>query len=147
VAAVDENSEANDVGTTECGDRVESRANRSTRVQDVVDEDDGGVVNTGSWNIGRGCRPRRLLLDVVSVHRHIERSDLNVLRFNSRDDVGKTLGEEHAARGDAEEYKASSPTLRFDDFMTNTSQGPVDIGLGEDDTRHNTLPFRLTGRF
>ena len=86
-------------------------------------------------------------MNVIAIHGDIERAHGDFLRLDSGHDLGESTGEEHSAGRDAKENEPGATALRLDNFVTNTGQRPVDVGLGEDDTRHVTAPFRLTGRF
>ena len=67
--------------------------------------------------------------------------DIDLLRFDFSDQTGEPLREVNSTGGYPHKQQVVSAALRFDDFVRDALERPIDVGLGEDGTRHSLHPF------
>src|ERR671935_1433290 len=103
VAAVDEDGELDPVGTAVVEERLDRRANRAARVEDVVDEDDGLALER---EVERGRANDRLRmarrvaaahLHVVAIEGDVDGADWGRVAGALRDEPPQPLRKRHAA--------------------------------------------------
>src|SRR5215213_3951912 len=123
VAAVDEARELNAIGAPVVEQRVDRRADRASRVEDVGHEDAGHPlereVERRRPNDGL-CVQRCLAaadLDVVAVERDVERAVRDVRTGAFCDQPAQALRDRHASRLDADERHALELRIRLDDLV------------------------------
>jgi hypothetical protein len=97
VPAVDEADKLDGARPTEVDQRIESRADGAAGVQDVVDQDDRLVRNVDR-DRGRAERPRRALVDVVTVQGDVELAEWNLGAFKLQNPLLQTPRKRYAAR-------------------------------------------------
>jgi hypothetical protein len=110
-------------GATVVEDRVDRRADRAARVQDVVDQDDRPSfereVEPGRAH-ERLRMPRRLIaphLNVVAVEGDVERAQRDFAAGELLDQPAEAVCERHAARVNADECDLLEVGVAFDDLV------------------------------
>src|SRR4051812_21707607 len=123
VAAVDEDGELNAGGTAVVEERLDGRANRAPRVEDVVDEDDRPPFEP---EIELGRTDERLRgagrlaaadADVVAIEGDVARAEGRRFVGALLDQAREPLRERDAARLDADECHLAEIGVRLDDLV------------------------------
>jgi aminopeptidase len=132
VAAVGEDGELNAGGATVVEQRLDRSANRTARVEDVVDEDTGHPVER---KIELRIADERLRVlrrfttanvDVVSVEGDVELAERNLAAGEVGDPASEALGERDAARVDPHERDLVELGIPFDDLVRDPGERPLD---------------------
>src|SRR3989454_3876572 len=131
VTAVDQARELDGGRTSEVDDRVERRADRPSREEDVVHEDHRLVLDR-EWDVGAADHRRPAHAQVVAVERDVERPDRKCRAVDLRDLRGKAMREAHAARPQPDEREVLGAAVLLQDLVGDAGEGPVERGLVED---------------
>ena len=133
MAAVDEDGELDSLRTAHVDEGVKRGTNRTTRVEDVIDEDDMlardvdgelGLVDDGL--IGeRG--------EIIAVERDVEDADRRFLALDSLDFFRDALGDGDAARADADEDDVVHAFVLFENLVGDAREGAADGALVHED--------------
>ena len=92
-------------------------------------------------------RPRRVAVQVVAVHGHVEGSRGNGRAAEARDQPGDPGGEGDSASGDSEDHETVGALVRLEDLVGDAGQCPGDVGVVQHGARaHRRSLLRLTGR-
>ncbi|GMA92503.1 hypothetical protein GCM10025869_30320 [Homoserinibacter gongjuensis] len=86
-------------------------------------------------------------VQVVAVHRHVERPYLSRAGLESIEVRADALGEHDAPGRDAEEDEIGASVIGFQDLVGHAPEGALNVSLLQHDTcRHPDLLPRLSGR-
>ena len=94
-------------------------------------------------------RPRGIAVQVVAVHRDVERADgdARASPLELGDQGGDAVREGDASSGDAEKHEALGTLVGLEDLVRDPSQGPGDVRFMQHGARaHPRSLLRLTGR-
>src|SRR5690606_20061523 len=80
-------------------------------------------------------------VQVIAVHRDVERADRYGLAAELAHERSDALGERDSAGGDAEDHQILGPLVGLEDLVRDPSQSPGDVGLVQHGARaHPPLP-------
>ena len=127
VAAVDEHGEAHDVRAAEVVHRVEGRTHRAAGVEDVVDQHHRLALDAARRHLGVLRAARRVVAQVVAVHRHVERTDWHVHALDVLDPGSDPSRERDAAARDAKQHELARTLVALEDLVGDPGQCPVDL--------------------
>ena len=155
MAAVCEDGELHPLRAAVLEERVDRRADRAARVEDVVDEDHRAPleVEVELRVAHERLRAARCLpgahVHVVAVEGDVELSERQFLAGALLDELADALGDRHPARVDPDERDRVEVLVPLDDLVRDAGERPPDRLFVEQDTlrpcdgrvRHST-PFR-----
>src|SRR5262249_58271307 len=130
VRSVDEDRELHGLRPAEIDDGVERRADRPSREEHVVDEDDGLALD-GERNLRAAHHGDPAHAEVVAVERDVERADGERRAVDAGDGGGKPLGEGDAASAQPHEGQVLGAAVALQDLVGDTGEGSVEGGFVE----------------
>ncbi len=144
VTAVDEHGQADRLRPPEVDERVHRGADRPSRVQHVVDEDDGPPVDARRQLRALDHGLLRDQREVVAIEGDVERPDRHLCPLVLEDRRGDPPRERHAATLDADQQQAVRARLLLDDLMGEADRRATDLVGGHDPASgHTLLPASL----
>ena len=132
VTAVDQDGQLHRPRPPQVAERVQRRAHRPARVQDVVDQDDDLAVDAGRRHVGVTQRPRRAQPQVIAVHGDVEGAGGGGTALDLGQPLGQPAGQRHAPGRDAQQDDVGAAVGALQDLVRDPGQGPADLGLPED---------------
>src|ERR1700720_176512 len=105
---------------------VKRRAYSSTRVKDVIDQDDAAAFDvSGQFSavndrFGTDCRK------IVAIKCDVHDANGRTYAFEIRNLVGHAFGQRHTAPSDADKVKIVSAVILFDNLRRQTRQRAID---------------------
>ena len=146
VPAVDQHRELDPRGPAEVHQRVHRGADRATREQHVVHQDDrraGDVERDPRLvHLGRlGLQP-----DVVAVERDVEHADRHVRALDPGDLGGEAPRQVVAAVRDPDQRQPAGALVSLDDLVGDAGERPADVVGVEQLPTHENAPLRVRGR-
>ncbi len=111
MAAVNEDSQLNAARTAQVHDGVESGADGTARIQDVVHQHDALAVDT-EGNVGSVDRGSEIGRIVIAVEADVQAAERNIDALDLLDLLSELLCQKVAARDDADQSESSQPSLR-----------------------------------
>lgn len=147
VSAVDEDDELNSARPPEFNERIEGRANRSPRVQHVVDEQDSLIVDRerdlGAPN--HRLRAHGVTHEIVAVERDVEGPGPDLVTVDRFERGGNPAGQGHSARPNAHERQIVDTAVALENLVRDAGERTTHpIGVHHDG--HGDTSFELAGR-
>ena len=135
MAPVDEDRELHGPRPADVAQRVQSRADGASGVEDIVDEDDQGAVDAPLRNGGVLEGTGRLEVEVVAVERDVQRAVRDRDAGEFVDLLSQPRGQGDAPGGDAEEddFRRTGWIIQsglLDDLMGDAGDGSTDVRCG-----------------
>ena len=112
-------------GTPEVDERVERRADRAPREQDVVDEQDASLVY-GEGDLGSSqqrLRSDRVPHEIVPIQRDVEGAGRHLAARDLQQAAGQPLRERHAAAPNADQRDIAGAPIALHDLMRDPHEG------------------------
>ena len=139
MSPVDQDREADPAGPPQVHQRVHRRADRATRIEDVVDQH-----HRAAGDVERDPRLvdlRRLRgeADVVAIEADVQDADRDLRVLDLGDLTGQAEGEVVPAIGDPHEHQAVDP-FPLDDLVGDPGERPSHVVGGEDPAHTGTPP-------
>ena len=126
MAAVHEDGQLHGGRAADVHERVEGGADGAARVQHVVHEHDVFAVeveqDVGGVHLGREMRR-----EVVAIEADVELADGHLRPLDLLDLLGQALGEQIAARHDADERDVARALVGLEDLMRDARQRALDL--------------------
>jgi putative copper resistance protein D len=121
-----EHRQGDALGPTKVRQLVQRRADRSTGIQHVVDDDDPFAFDV-DWNLCRSDdRTRTYCLQVIAIQRDIERAARD-LRLLAIEDVGYNSRRElNPAALNSDDHEVVGPLVQLENLVSHASQRSVD---------------------
>ena len=126
MAAVHQDGQADRARAPQVAERIQRRPHRTPGVEHVVDQDDHGAVD-GERDFGSAHRPGGLTLQIVAVHRHVQRSDRDARAFGLRDGPGQSGGQRDAAGRDAQQDQSGAAAVGLQHLMRHSGTDPMEL--------------------
>src|SRR5688572_21258539 len=140
VTPIDQDRELNHSWSSQIDQRVERGPDRPSRVEHVVHQDDGLVLDR-ERDVGAADHRGAAHVEVVPVEGDVERADRHRGPVDGRDLGGQPLGERHAAGPQADEGELLGAAVLFEDLVRDAGEGAV-----EGDVVENLRFFAQAGR-
>jgi hypothetical protein len=147
VSPVHEHGQLDPGGPSKGGHRIHGGAAASSRVEDIIDKDQGPAVQI-ERQVGRlqhaDPAPRG---EVVPVHRYIHRREDRTDSLDLPDMAGDPLGNGPAAGGNTGQHEIRKLVILLDDLVGDPSDRPADRLLVHDEHPLLGVHFRLLDDF
>lgn len=142
VAAVNEDCQLNTARTAQIHDGVQSGANGTARIQDVVHQHDALAVNA-KGNVGGVDRGSEIGSVVIAVEADVEAAERNVDALDLLDLLGEFLCQKVAARDDADQSEVFTALVALENLVRDAGHRSIDGGLVHDDRLGEVVPIDL----
>ena len=146
MAAVDQHGQLDDRGPAVVPQRVQRGADGAPGVQDVVDQDHDGIIDTADRDAGLLQRARRVQPQIVPVQGDVQRSDGRRPTGEGGQPVAEPAGQVNAPGRDAQQHDRVV-AVALQDLMGDPIDGPADVGPAENFGQNLGVARIETGAF
>ena len=132
MTAVNENCQLDAARTAQVHNGVQSGADGTTRVQDVVHQHDALAVDA-EGNVGSVDRGSEIGRIVIAVEADVQAAERNVDALDLLDLLGELLCQKVAARDDADQSEVFTALVALENLVRDAGHRSIDGGLVHDD--------------
>ena len=146
MAAVDEDGQLHALWPAKVGQGVERGPDRPPRIQNIIDQDDGGSIDRFR-HLGLAELGLRSGVEIVAIQADVEAAPRSPLAFDALGGRCQPLGQRDPAGVNADEKQVGGPPVPFQDLVSHPRQRAVDItwthhltGHGRPTKKRSTSP-------
>jgi hypothetical protein len=127
MSPVDEHKQLHTPWTAVVEQRVECGPDRSSRVQDVVDEDNVTACNIESNRPGADYRPGIMRRQVVAIEAYVKNTRVNRLFFDAADQRAQAFRKRNPTAFDADKTQIAAAVALLYDFVREPNERALDL--------------------
>jgi len=126
MSTIDQSCELDPVGTADISQRIKRRPDRSTRVEDVINEDHG-LATDRTRDVRRSQLRLRALVQVIPVQPDVQAPCRNRSTFDSLECECEALGQRHPPRLNPEKDDVLKTSVLLQDLVGDSPNSPIHV--------------------